>query len=435
VLIRNLEFEIRNSKNMLLIRIAWRNIWRSKVRSLVVILAVALGLWAGIFMLAFSWGINSQRMRDIIETRISHVQIHQPEFRDEKEVSAFIPPDQTSRILSDLATDDRIKASSGRIVLTGMVQSARAGLGVQINGILPEREAALTQVPDRIIAGKYLEEEGRSMRVLVGAKLMEKLGLTKEEGDSITYGIRKSLVLKFQDTQGQTQGVNVKVQGVFESLDSRFDESNIYVRASDLAQYAGVGEGMHEIAFLLNDPPLAEDTTYLKGLNASYPGLEILNWKEISPDLKLVDESFSITVTILMSVILLALLFGIVNTMMMAILERTRELGMLMAVGMNRSRVFGMIMLETFFLTTVGAPIGLLASYASISYFGKVGINISSFAEGVAQFGMSNIVYTDIEPTYYLQITIMVVFTAIVAAIFPARRALRLNPSEAVRAI
>ena len=94
-----------------------------------------------------------------------------------------------------------------------------------------------------------------------------------------------------------------------------------------------------------------------------------------------------------------------------------------------------MIMLETFFLTMIGAPLGLLAAYGSVSYFGRVGIDISSFAEGTAQFGVSSMVYTSIDPAYYLQITIMVAVTAVIAAIFPARRALRLNPAEAVRAI
>ncbi|MEM0997306.1 MAG: FtsX-like permease family protein [Bacteroidota bacterium] len=420
---------------MQLIRIAWRNIWRSRVRSLVVILAVALGLWAGVFMLAFSWGINSQRMQNIIETKISHVQVHAPEFRDEKEVGKFISETQSQQLLGDLSADERVKAVASRLVLTGMAQSPRAGLGVQINAIAPEAEAALTQLPERLIAGKYLEKDGRAMRILIGAKLMEKLGLTKEEGDSTIYGIRKSVVLKFQDTQGQTQGVKFKVQGVFKSQDSRFDASNVYVRMDDLAQYAGVGEGRHQIALLFNDPQTAEDSTYLQALRAEHADLEIENWKEIAPDLKLVDESFSVTVTIFMSVILLALLFGIVNTMMMAILERTRELGMLMAVGMNRARVFGMIMLETFFLTMVGAPIGLLAAYGSVSYFGNVGIDISAFAEGTAQFGVSSVVYTSLESGYYLQITLMVAVTALIAAIFPARRALRLNPAEAVRAI
>lgn len=427
---------------MMLFRIAWRNVWRSKIRSLLVILAVALGLWAGIFMLAFSWGINSQRMRDVIETKISHVQIHHHEFRDDLKAGDVIPETQGNAILTDLKADPRTKAVASRLVLTGMVQSARATQGIQIQGISPVEEAALTQLPDRIVAGKYLEEEGRSMRVLVGAKLMKKLGMVKvvdspgsDGGDSIKYGLRKSVVLKFLDANGETQGINVKVQGVFKSQDPRLEEGTVFMRDADLREYAGVGNAFHEIAFLLNDGALAEDSTYLRDLKTKYSGLEIMNWKDLAPELKLVDETFATTVFILMGVILLALLFGIINTMMMAILERTRELGMLMAVGMNKSRLFGMIMLETIFLTMIGAPLGLLGGYASISYFGSVGIDISAFSEGLSQFGASDMVYTSIDSGYYLQITVMVIFTALFASIFPARRALRLNPSEAVRSI
>ncbi|HHG85082.1 MAG TPA: ABC transporter permease [Bacteroidetes bacterium] len=416
----------------MLLRIAWRNIWRSKIRSLVVIVAVALGLWAGVFMMAFFWGMSSQRMRDIIETKISHVQIHHPGFREDLEIGEVIP--NAMGILADLQNDDRVKAASGRIIMSGMLQNTKGAWGVQINGILPESEAALTELPTRIVGGTYLSGD-RHNRVLIGDKLMGKLGWKTESGDSVSYKLRKKLVLAFIGSDGETYNTQFRVGGVFKSLDSRFDASNIYVLASDLQAYVGAASNMHEVAFLLNDPAMAEDSTFLQDLAAKYPGLEVLNWKGIAPDLKMVSESFSITVTIFMSVILLALLFGIVNTMMMAILERTRELGMLMAVGMNKTKVFSMIMLETIFLTTVGAPIGLLAAYLSVSYFGKTGIDISAIGEGTAQFGMRSIVYTSIDTSYYLQITFMVVIAALVASVFPARRALRLNPSEAVRAL
>lgn len=416
----------------MLIRIAWRNIWRSKVRSIVVIAAVALGLWAGVFMMAFSWGLNSQRMRNIIDTKISHVQIHHPDFREDQEVSDFIP--NGPKVLSELQADARVKAATGRILLSGMLQTTKGAWGVQVNGIDPASEAALTELPERIVAGKYLSPN-KSNRVLVGDKLMEKLGWKIEEGDSVSYKLRKKLVLAFVGGDRETHNAQFRVEGVFKSQDSRFDGSNIYVLGADVSEYVADGQPIHEIAYLLKDATTAEDSIYLDEVQSAYPGVEVLNWKGIAPDLRLLDETFGISVTIFMSVILLALLFGIVNTMMMAILERTRELGMLMAVGMTKARVFGMIMLETIFLTVVGAPIGLLAAYGSVSYFGKVGIDISAFAEGSAQFGVSSIAYTSLDGSYYLQITIMVVVAALIASIFPARRALRLNPAEAVRAI
>ena len=121
--------------------------------------------------------------------------------------------------------------------------------------------------------------------------------------------------------------------------------------------------------------------------------------------------------------------------MLMAVLERTRELGMLMSVGMNRGRVFRMIMLETIFLVLVGGPKGLLMGYGLVEFSASVGINMGQFSEGVSQFGFGTIVRPDLAAKYYLQISIMVVIAAILSAIYPARRALKLNPVEAIRKI
>jgi ABC-type antimicrobial peptide transport system permease subunit len=132
---------------------------------------------------------------------------------------------------------------------------------------------------------------------------------------------------------------------------------------------------------------------------------------------------------------MLALVFGIINTMLMAVLERYRELGMLMAVGMNKLRVFTMIVLETIMLAIVAVVPGLVLGYATVTYFGKNGIDLSAFSKGMQQFGMSDIVYTDLDPGFYVQLAMAVGITAVIGAIYPAYKAIRLKPVEAIRKI
>ena len=138
---------------------------------------------------------------------------------------------------------------------------------------------------------------------------------------------------------------------------------------------------------------------------------------------------------IFMMIILGALGFGIVNTMLMVILERTKELGMLMAIGMTKRRVFAMIMYETIFLALVGALIGELLSMLLINYYGNAGIDLSSMAEGLETIGYSAITFPELEPFRYLQITAMVFVTGILASIYPAIKALKLDPANAIRTI
>ena len=136
-----------------------------------------------------------------------------------------------------------------------------------------------------------------------------------------------------------------------------------------------------------------------------------------------------------MGIILLALSFGIINTMLMAVLERKRELGMLMSVGMNKSKVFFMILFETIFISCIATPIGIALSYWIISYFGEHGIDLSIVGKGMENFGVGSQVYTYLPNNLYLNISIMTLIVAFISSLLPARRALKLDPAEAVRAL
>ena len=136
---------------------------------------------------------------------------------------------------------------------------------------------------------------------------------------------------------------------------------------------------------------------------------------------------------LLLIIILIAMAFGIINTMMMAVMERTRELGMLMAVGMNRMKVFLMIMLETVLLSIIGTIAGIILSATTIYYTGLYGINFSSWAEGYEAYGYSAIVYPSLYFDFYIGMTILVIITGIISSIYPARKALRFNPAAAIR--
>ena len=141
----------------------------------------------------------------------------------------------------------------------------------------------------------------------------------------------------------------------------------------------------------------------------------------------------AIMLVLVLGIIMMALLFGIINNMLMAILERRRELGMLMAVGMNKRKLFLMILLETLMLGFVGGPIGIVLGDLSTRIMMRIGIDLTSKKEGLAELGVQSIIYPEIVPEYYIIIAIMVVTTALIASILPAVRALKLNPVEAIR--
>lgn len=425
----------------MILQIAWRNIWRNRLRSLVVMIAVAIGLSAGIFMMAFQYGINKERSKDMIETKVSHIQLHHPQFREDRKLSQFLVNGPEK--LTELATDEEnVRAVSGRVLVNGMLSTSKGGNGVIINAINPEGESELIQLEERLVAGKYFSGT-RSKPILIGDKLAEKLGWKKEaiaEGENgekgePSYTLRKKVILTMQNIDGVTVRGQFRVCGIYKSSNSKFDEMNVYVKQSDVYPLIGQEGGFHEIAFLLNVHEMSEDSTYLNGLKTRYAETEVANWKDIAPDLKIMDESFEVSLYIFIGIILLAMLFGIINTMLMAVMERTRELGMLMSVGMNKLRVFSMIMLESIFLSIVGGISGLIIAFGLVEIFATKGIDLSGASEGLESIGMSTMVYTALEPKYYFIIALMVIMTAVIAAIYPAYKALKLKPAEAVRAI
>jgi ABC-type lipoprotein release transport system permease subunit len=188
----------------------------------------------------------------------------------------------------------------------------------------------------------------------------------------------------------------------------------VYVRQQDLNHLLGTDTLVHEVAILLQDP--AQVPALAQALRSKWPQADVKSWEELSPELELMQQQSALSMAILLVILMVALAFGIVNTMLMAVLERERELGMLMAIGMNRQRIFSMILMETVFLSLVGGPIGCLLGYATVSWLGEAGIDLSAWTKGLQQYGYSTRLYPFLTAREYLVLAGSVVLTALVAA-------------------
>jgi putative ABC transport system permease protein len=402
--------------------IAWRNIWRNLSRSFVVIIAVALGIWAGLFLISFSLGMADGRARDMIEKELSHIQVHNPAYKNDCEikVSATIPNGEY--LMKKSREYPYVRATSGRVLSLGMCASAKGDAGVLINGIYPDSENQLTQLKSKLVEGDYLDENRRSP-ILISRRMADKLKVE----------LGKKIVLTFQDTDNNITAGAFRVAGLYQTYNNKYDDLQVFVRAEDLQRLLKLEGQIHEIGILMADRK--EVAPVKTELQSSNPDLLVEDWLDLAPDLKLMDESFDAYMRVFLIIIMLALAFGIINTMLMAVMERTHELGMLMAIGMNRIRVFSMIMLETLLLSLVGVPLGLLMALGTVSYFEKNGIDMSVFAKGLSSLGYDSMIYTTLDSRYYVEIALMVFFTALISAIYPAYKALKLKPVEAMRSI
>ena len=169
-------------------------------------------------------------------------------------------------------------------------------------------------------------------------------------------------------------------------------------------------------------------------LAAKLPGLDVISWKKLAPDLAMMTGMVQQFYLIFGIIILTALAFGILNTMLMVVLERTRELGMLTAIGMNKRKVFSMIMLESVFLSIIGGVAGMIVGFGIIRLTAHTGINLARYAEGFEAFGYSARVFPEISAGFFGIVTILIIITGVLASVYPALKALKLNPVDAIRA-
>ncbi|MFN3939547.1 MAG: ABC transporter permease [Chitinophagales bacterium] len=404
----------------MIFKIAWRNIWRNKVRSLILILSIVLGIWAGAFVMSFYWGMSLQQVEQTIASQLAHFQIHHPAFKENFDIKYTIP--DAENIISDLQSNAEIKAYSERLVAVSMIASANASRGIMLYGVDPLHEDAVTGLKDRMVEGQYLDDS-LANRVIIGQGLAEKLKVK----------VNNKLVFTFQDATGEIIAAAFRISGLYRSNNSMIEESVVYTEIKSLRPLLGISSGNHEIAVLLKDAQQA-DLIALQYVE-KYPDAFTETWKQIAPELRMIIESFSQYMYIIIFIILIALIFGIVNTMLMAIMERTRELGVLMAVGMNRKRIFSMILVETMMLGCIGGPLGLLLAFTTTSITAHTGINLAMFTEGFERYGYSAVVYPQMEVRYYFEIFSMVIIAALISALFPAWRALKLKPVTAIRKI
>ncbi len=402
----------------MLISLAWRNIWRNPKRSGILMGAVVLGISTGIFLTAFYNGMVEQRVKSAIQSEISHLQLHLPAFIREQDIR--YPLNNSDSMLRVIRRASAVKAAAGRLIVNGMIASPSGSAGITINGISPLDEDSLTRLAAKLISGKYFGETGPNS-LLAGAQLLKKLKLKAG----------KKAVLSFQDSSGNLVAAAFRITGVFKTVNSPYDAANVFVPLRTLDSLAGMPGTCNEIAVLLqhnNQVPAVQDSFRL-----AFPGTTVRNWKEISPETGLTVTVARQMVFILMGIILLALAFGIVNTMLMAILERTRETGMLLALGMSRLKIGSMILLETLLLVLASAPVGAALAWLAVDYTGRHGIRFSQFREVYASFGYADTVYPQLDPTQLLESFLMIIFTTLLAAVFPAWKALRTDPVTAVK--
>lgn len=385
------------------------------MRSGILIASIAIGLLGGIFTMALITGMMESKVHEALITDLAHVQIHKKGFEINNNFKDSIRNFQP--IITIAENDSLTKGCSPRVIINGMASSANDSQGIKIIGMDPNKEKDVTEIQNFLIEGDYFKGK-RKNQIVIGQSLAKKLKVK----------IRSKIVIAYMGPQNEMVNTAYRVAGIFATSSPDFDKSVVYTQSKDMWRNAGQ-IFIHEIAMTSiqggSNPEGLKNRLKTEILDAD---LNIQAWRDIQPELSALAETGNTNSYIILGIILFALGFGILNSMTMAIWERSRELGVLMAVGLEKSKVFLMIVLETIYVSLIGGFFGAALSIGLIYYYGEHGIKYSESTIA----GFSNIVYP-LMPDSFIPLFLMILLTAIISALPPAFRAIKLNPAEAVR--
>lgn len=402
-------------------QLSWRNIWRNPRRTAIILIAVSIGVWSMIVLGALWQGMVNQMIKNGVATMTGHLQIHQKDYRSDPVVENSIQdPDRVEKVLGKHLPDEA--AWSSRIRVDAVAANARHSAGVTVIGIDPDREADVSFIAGAVRQGRYLKADDR-YGILVGRALADKFA-TK---------LGRKVVLMSQNTEREIGSRAFRITGIFRAEMEATEKQLVFITKPAARKLLKLGTGVSEYAIVLPQDDLPDLNAIVAELQANLsPDIRVEGWPEILPMVKTYVELIQSWNWIWYLVVFIAMGFGIVNTMLMAVYERMREFGVLKALGMQPGWIVKDVLTESFFLLLGGMLIGNLAAFLTVWIFSRTGIDLSAFAAGAEYAGIAKILYPAMNFRDVGIADLMVFLLGMLISLYPAIRAARFTPVEAM---
>ncbi|MBI1909580.1 MAG: ABC transporter permease [Deltaproteobacteria bacterium] len=404
--------------------IALRNLLRNKKRSLITLTAITFGLGALIFLRGFIYGAQQQMIENVSTTLTSDAQIVPKALENIYNANGAIEnPEAIRKILHQ---DPRIAAFSERIIGAGMVSSdkgvtPRESMMTYLVGFDPDQETALGSQRG-LVQGRTLTAEDQE-GVALGEKMRKILKINI--GDKIT--------VIAQDYYGSLAGGSYQLLGTFETGNDQIDNGTVMMLLPSAQKLLSLEQRISKFALRIQKPFKIEEVVADLREKVSAEGLSILTWEELIPMIAQMIRFQNGMILVVVLIVLTVVAAGILNTLMMSIIERTREFGLVMSLGTKPSQVMLMIALESFLMTAFGSLLGIGLGAAATLYAGHTGINLSRFVQALSNLLIGSHVYPRIDWAYLFLFVGVVMVSNILVSLYPAWRASRLEPIEAMR--
>jgi len=404
----------------LYLRIAWRNIWRHRRRTLIVAVAIALGMGLMMWYDGIIVGFDQAIYGNAIKVLGGNIQVHAEGYRLKADQTPLLPLTDDQKVVEAASAQPQVLAATRRINTGGMISSREGAFAVRITGIEPEAEAEVNLAAQHVVAGRYLASDDGDV-IFVGKGLAEAMDV--QVGDR--------MAMTGRSTHQQMRLRTMTVGGIFDLGMPDIEKRTVYISLIEAQELYNLSGQSTEVAIVLKQ--LGQESTVIEALKPGLPGYEIDSWDKNFPELKSALGTKTAIMNIFSVVMLVIAGIGILNLLLMAVYERTREIGLLGALGLRPRQIWFLFILEGILMGLVGVAAGIVFGLAINGLLMKVGLDFTSFSNLT---GYMALVAGKIYPSWgveklFMRATIVTII-AVLASLIPAREASRREPAEAL---
>jgi ABC-type lipoprotein release transport system permease subunit len=405
------------------LRMAWRNLWRHKRRTWLTATAMIFSNVLLIFMISLQFGSYEMMINNTLQAFSGHIQVQREGYNDNPKLRNSIPgivalADQLRRTVPDVAVTARGSAFA-------LASSEQRSLGIQIIGVQPEFEPAVSTFPGLVTQGRYLQEPDAA-EIVIGAVLARNMKVSI--GDELT--------LLGSGRDGSFAAGVVTVRGIFDSGSADIDRSLAEVPLAYFQETFGMQDHGHSIAISANGlENVAAAQIGVDSVIKGMEGLTVLDWDQLHPGLKQAIQADLSRAWFMYGVLIILVAFSVLNTQLMSVLERTREFGVISALGIKPRKLASLVMLETTLMALLGLLIGLVLGWTLALYFNSTGFSYPGMEEMAGKFNLPDRMYPSVTFFSMLLGPSVVFLFSLLASVYPATRLFRLQPVEAMRAV
>jgi len=404
----------------LYLRIAWRNVWRQRRRTLLIAGAMGAMMALLVFYDGMIGGFEQAIYGNAIQLLGGNIQLHAPGYGDALGSKPLIPLADPDAVVKAAESQSEVVAASKRIVTGGLVTNREGAFAVSIVGIETEKEADITPVAENITKGRYLTPDDGDM-IVIGQGLATAMDI--DVGDRIT------MVGNSKNEQNRQR--TMTIAGIYDVGVPTVEKVTIYMSLAEAQSLFGLNGQVTEIVVSLKQ--IGQEPGVISAINKSTPGYEVETWESSFPELKQTMDMKTGVMGYMGVFMLCIAAIGILNLLMMAVFERTREIGIVGALGLKPREITLLFLLEGTLIGVMGAVLGAVLGSAINGILSVVGMDYSQFANLTEYTALiSGRIYTQLVPLKVLQHAITVAIIATLAAVYPAIQASQREPAEAL---